>query len=123
MIKKLETIKIKRQELLEKSKKIRQTLKQLASYDLLFDELTTFFNRQYLSKHTIELLTLSMIEGMILNQLNQTQRHSFTILYGDVDGLKMVNDLFNHHQGDLEIKRIANVIKKVIRMKRETMID
>ena len=123
MIQKLKALSIKQQEILNKTKTFRQSLKQLANYDLFFDELTTFLNNQYLSNNNIELLTLSMIEGMILNQLNQTQRHSFTILYGDVDGLKMVNDLFNHHQGDFEIKRIANIIKKVIRMKRETMID
>lgn len=123
MIQKLEILKSKKEELLRKSKAFHQTLKQLNSYDLLFDELTTFLNRQYLSKNNIELLTLSMIEGMILNHLNNNQKYSFTILYGDIDGLKMINDLFNHHRGNVEIRKIANIIKKVIRMNRKTIID
>lgn len=123
MIKKLEVLRNKKKELLKKSKVFRQTLKQLNSYDLLFDELTTFLNRQYLSNKNIELLTLSMIEGMILNYLNNNQKHSFTILYGDIDGLKMINDLFSHNKGNIEIKKVANIIKKVIRINRQTIID
>lgn len=123
MEKKLEKLKAKQQELLEKNRKFNETLTKLKNYDLIFDDLTALLNKNFFSHNNIMLLTLSLIEGMIINKINNNNDKTASILYCDINGLKMINDTFGHTFGDIGIKKIADIIKKSIRMNRDTIVD
>ncbi|MGM0446349.1 MAG: sensor domain-containing diguanylate cyclase [Bacillota bacterium] len=78
-------------------KKIEKKIKYL-SYN---DELTDLFNRRYFNNK--------------LNELNNSNKVPISILIGDLDGLKLVNDNFGHSEGDKYIKRMAGILKSVVR--------
>ncbi|NLG05219.1 MAG: diguanylate cyclase, partial [Clostridia bacterium] len=48
--------------------------------------------------------------GMEIYQQVRCQRQSLMILFADVDGLKKVNDLYGHEQGDFSIRSIAGIL-------------
>src|SRR5690606_33353140 len=58
-------------------------------------------NRSYLEK--------------VHEELEKEEHYPLSIVVGDVNGLKLSNDIFGHHRGDLFLKRTADVIKKSIR--------
>ena len=48
-------------------------------------------------------------------RLKKTQLYPITIIIGDINGLKLTNDVFGHSWGDTLIKTIANVLLKCCR--------
>ena len=114
----------KRELLTENNKKIKETIEQLDNHDLLFDELTAFLNKNFFSQNNIRLLALSLIEGMVLNKINNDNCRTDTVVFCDINGLKIVNDTLGHAVGDVGIKAIAGIIKRSLRMKRkEALVD
>lgn len=62
------------------------------------DQLTGLYNRMYFEKE--------------LHRLEQTLQKPVSVIMGDVNGLKLTNDLFGHAQGDVLLRTIATIIKK-----------
>jgi len=77
--------------------KLQEELKHLADKDTLTD----FYNRNYYARK---------FSSIIKNSIKFKQPLSILLL--DLNGLKMVNDKYGHHAGDLYIKEFANVLKK-----------
>ena len=50
-----------------------------------------------------------------LSRLNTKRQLPLSIIMGDVNGLKLVNDAFSHLEGDELLKEIAKIIKKSVR--------
>jgi GGDEF domain-containing protein len=59
-----------------------------------------------------------MIKGINENKKRMTNDNTWSILFCDIDGLKLINDTFGHVVGDAGIKNIANIIKKSVRNER-----
>jgi diguanylate cyclase (GGDEF)-like protein/putative nucleotidyltransferase with HDIG domain len=62
------------------------------------DHLTDLYNRRYFEYR--------------LSQLNEDKYLPLTIVMGDVNGLKLINDSFGHEAGDEILRKAAYVIKK-----------
>lgn len=60
------------------------------------DELTTVFNRRWLRQIWKQIMSMGVDLGVI---------------FVDVDGLKMINDLYGHRTGDRAIAHVAGVIQ------------
>lgn len=120
----LEQIELKRKELLTENKKARNLVKQLGpTYEnLLLDPLTNFLNYNFLANYT-QYLTLNMLKGKLLNQQYNTNKYTTSLLFCDIDGLKLINDTKGHHAGDECITTITSIIKQSIRTKREELLD
>lgn len=65
------------------------------------DQLTGLYNRRFYEEELIRLDTKKNLP--------------LTILMGDINGLKLVNDSFGHNMGDELIKKVAEVITKACR--------
>ncbi len=65
------------------------------------DELTGLYNRRFFEVE--------------LKRLNTKRNHPLTLLMGDVNGLKLINDSFGHLAGDELLKTTANIIKNACR--------
>jgi diguanylate cyclase (GGDEF)-like protein len=65
------------------------------------DQLTGLYNRRF---YEIE-----------LKRLESTKDLPLTMIMGDVNGLKLINDSFGHAMGDELLKKVAEVIKKSCR--------
>lgn len=85
--------------LIDISHKIAQRKK--IEYLSFHDELTGVYNRHYL-KNEIE-------------KLNNSRKYPISIIIGDLDNLKKVNDNYGHLKGDQYIKKAANIIKNLLR--------
>jgi len=46
-----------------------------------------------------------------IRRLRKTRRHPLTIIMGDVDRLKYVNDTFGHSRGNSLLRNIADILK------------
>ena len=67
-------------------------------YLIYHDQLTGLYNRRF---YEIE-----------LERLDTTRDLPLTMVMGDVNGLKLINDSFGHAMGDELLKKVAEVIKK-----------
>lgn len=65
------------------------------------DQLTGLYNRRFYEKE--------------LKRLETTKDLPLTMVMGDVNGLKLINDSFGHNMGDELLKKVAEVIKKSCR--------
>ncbi|MBI4858535.1 MAG: diguanylate cyclase [Acetobacterium woodii] len=65
------------------------------------DALTGLYNRRFLEE---ELLRLDTVRNLPIS-----------IIMGDVNGLKLTNDIFGHAHGDIFLKKIAEVMKRICR--------
>ena len=65
------------------------------------DALTGLYNRMYFEK--------------ALKRFDAEEHLPVTIIFGDVNGLKLTNDVFGHAVGDALLKRSAEILKKVCR--------
>ncbi len=65
------------------------------------DALTGLYNRRFLEE---ELLRLDIEKNLPIS-----------IIMGDVNGLKLTNDIFGHAHGDVFLKKIAEVMRRVCR--------
>lgn len=77
-------------------KKLEERLREL-SYR---DNLTGLYNRNYFEKVT--------------NKLNNEGNNTLSIIMGDINGLKTVNDTLGHLEGDKFIVKISEVIKSCV---------
>lgn len=65
------------------------------------DQLTGTFNRSYFFK--------------IMEEVQLADRYPCTLIMGDVNGLKIVNDSLGHIEGDKMLKHIADILKQSCR--------
>ena len=82
---------------ISKEKEIEIELKYLSFHD----ELTGLYNRRYFEKE--------------LERLNQSRNIPISIIIGDLDDLKYINDNFGHKIGDKYIIKAAEIIKNNFR--------
>ena len=80
----------------ERKKKEKQ-IKYLSFHD----ELTGLYNRRYFENE--------------LKRLDFSRKYPITIVIGDLDGLKQINDNYGHRKGDEYIINTANLLKKASR--------
>lgn len=66
-----------------------------------YDTLTGLYNRGFMEEE--------------LKRLETLKNTSITVILGDLNGLKLVNDIFGHTQGDKLLKNAANIITKCCR--------
>lgn len=64
-----------------------------------YDSLTNLHNRRYYDKE--------------IHKLFKQGNYPLTIVVGDIDGLKFVNDSFGHHAGDEYLKKVAEIMDSV----------
>jgi diguanylate cyclase (GGDEF)-like protein/PAS domain S-box-containing protein/putative nucleotidyltransferase with HDIG domain len=70
-------------------------------YNSFHDALTGLYNRRFFEEELIRL---------------DTERNlPLSVIIGDVDSLKLTNDIFGHEAGDELIKRVSEIFKKVCR--------
>ncbi len=67
----------------------------------MHDQMTSLYNRTYFED--------------ALNRLNVPRQMPLSVIMGDVNGLKLVNDAFGHKMGDRLLQRIARVIEQCCR--------
>ena len=65
------------------------------------DALTGLYNRGYFEREKIRLDTLGSIP--------------LSVIIGDINGLKLINDAFGHDEGDRILQAVANILKSSIR--------
>lgn len=65
------------------------------------DRLTDLYNRAYFE--------------VMLSQMDAEENYPLSFIIGDVNGLKITNDIFGHFEGDVILKEIANQLKSVCR--------
>jgi diguanylate cyclase (GGDEF)-like protein/PAS domain S-box-containing protein len=71
--------------------------KKIINY-IFHDHITGFYNRRYMTNFLARFVENKSI-------------YPFSIILGDINGLKVVNDAFGRKAGDSVIKRIADIIK------------
>ena len=69
------------------------------------DELTGLFNRR----------GVNQIIDLQMQQAKLTQRETSLIMV-DIDNFKKINDRYGHHQGDLVLKHVADLLRKNLRV-------
>ncbi len=65
------------------------------------DELTGLYNRRFFEEE--------------LQRINTERNLPLSIIMGDVNGLKLTNDIFGHAYGDMLLKKVSEVFKKTCR--------
>ena len=79
----------------------RKLYEERLKYLGMHDVLTTLYNRNYFEEN--------------LRRLDTKRQLPLSIIIGDVNGLKLVNDAFGHDEGDKLLKRIAKIFKRICR--------
>ncbi|UNC91941.1 bifunctional diguanylate cyclase/phosphohydrolase [Candidatus Contubernalis alkaliaceticus] len=79
---------------------LKQTEEQLI-YLSYHDSMTGLYNRTFFEEE--------------LKRVDNGQQLPLSIIMGDVNGLKLVNDAFGHDQGDKLLKKLANILKSSCR--------
>jgi len=70
-------------------------------YNSFHDALTGLYNRRFFEEELVRL---------------DTERNlPLSVIIGDMDGLKLTNDIFGHEAGDELIKKVSEIFKKVCR--------
>jgi len=67
----------------------------------LHDQLTGLYNRAYFESE--------------LNRLNKSREYPITILFADIDNLKLINDSMGHNTGDKLLKYCTAVLRRSLR--------
>ncbi|MEA4814296.1 MAG: PAS domain S-box protein [Oscillospiraceae bacterium] len=65
------------------------------------DPLTGLYNRRFLEEH--------------MRLMDTPDQLPLAVIMGDVNGLKITNDVFGHRAGDRLLQRVANVLKSICR--------
>ena len=79
----------------------RKILEKEARYLSIHDKLTGLYNRAFFEAE--------------IKRLDSNRFMPLTIIMGDVNNLKLTNDIFGHHAGDKLLITIANILKSVCR--------
>src|SRR3972149_2841329 len=78
-------------------KKAEEKIKYLSFHDTL----TGLYNRAYFDEE--------------LKRLDTKRQLPITIVMGDINGLKVINDAYGHEKGDTFLKKIADILKDAFR--------
>jgi len=70
-------------------------------YQSYHDRLTGIYNRLYFEEE--------------LDRLNTKRQYPISIIIGDINGLKLINDAYGHDKGDEVLKKIAMIFKSSLR--------
>ncbi|WKY47552.1 diguanylate cyclase [Eubacteriaceae bacterium ES3] len=70
-------------------------------YQTFHDSLTGLYNRRYFEEE--------------VKRLDTERNLPLSVIMGDVDGLKLTNDVFGHNAGDELLMKVSDVFKKVCR--------
>lgn len=70
-------------------------------YASYHDSLTDLYNRSYLEKK--------------IQDLNSARKLPIALIMADLNGLKLVNDTYGHHEGDKLLKNMADILKQSCR--------
>lgn len=79
-------------------KKDEERIRHLVNHDILTD----IYNRTFYEEE--------------LKRIQASNSYPYSIIVGDVNGLKEVNDVLGHEKGDLLLKKIAVILKKSCRV-------
>lgn len=79
----------------------RKAAEQEIMYLSFHDSLTGLYNRRFLEEE--------------LRRIDVARNLPISIIVGDVNGLKLINDAFGHYNGDTLLKTAADVMRKVCR--------
>lgn len=79
---------------------IRKGLKHI-SYLTFHDGLTGLYNKSYFDNK--------------LQEMDKKEYLPISLIIGDMNGLKFINDVFGHHEGDNRIRKIALIIQQYCR--------
>ena len=79
---------------------IKEKEKQLY-YQSYHDKLTGIYNRSYFEEE--------------LNRLNTKRQFPISIIIGDINGLKLINDAYGHNKGDEILIKTAEILKNILR--------
>ena len=79
----------------------RSRTEQKFRYMSFHDSLTSLYNRTYFENE--------------LKRLQASREYPIAVVCVDVDGLKMVNDMFGHQQGDMVLKKCAKLLQEIFR--------
>ncbi|MCJ7666401.1 MAG: diguanylate cyclase, partial [Actinobacteria bacterium] len=79
----------------------KKKAEEKVEYLSFHDTLTGLYNRAFFEEE--------------LKRLDTERQFPITIVMGDVNGLKLINDTYGHIKGDVLLKRIADVLKESFR--------
>jgi diguanylate cyclase (GGDEF)-like protein/PAS domain S-box-containing protein len=79
----------------------RKEVEEKIRYMTYHDSLTGLYNRKFYEEE--------------LDRLDTSRQLPLSIIIGDVNGLKLTNDVFGHEMGDKVLKGIADMVKKSTR--------
>lgn len=79
----------------------RKNLEENLNYLSYKDYLTGLYNRRYIEDQLI--------------RLDNSRKLPISIIMGDINGLKFINDSFGHEYGDELIKNVANILRDSLR--------
>ena len=65
------------------------------------DNLTGLYNRHFLNEE--------------IDRLGDSRKLPISVIVGDLNGLKLINDIFGHEEGDKYLKKTANLLKDSMR--------
>jgi diguanylate cyclase (GGDEF)-like protein/PAS domain S-box-containing protein/putative nucleotidyltransferase with HDIG domain len=74
---------------------------QELEYQTFHDSLTGLYNRRYFEEE--------------VKRLDTERNLPLSVIMGDMDGLKLTNDIFGHNAGDELLRKVSDVFKKVCR--------
>ena len=75
----------------------RKSTEEKLKYLSFHDNLTGLYNRSYFDEE--------------LQRMNTTRQLPLSIIIGDIDGFKLVNDAFGYKEGDKLLKKLSKVLK------------
>lgn len=90
-------------DLRESHDQIRRQAEQLKELSIR-DALTKLHNRRYFDEQARQLLEMAV-----------RYDHPFTVMIGDIDFFKKINDNFSHAMGDAVLKQVAEILRGSIR--------
>ena len=79
----------------------RKKAEEKIEYLSFHDGLTGLYNRAYFDEE--------------LNRLDTERQLPITIVMGDLNGLKLINDVYGHSKGDMLLRNIADILKESFR--------
>ncbi|MBQ2601668.1 MAG: GGDEF domain-containing protein [Treponema sp.] len=85
-------------------KKILEQEYDMATKISVTDELTGLLNRRGFMEY-----------GQRMLKLSKSQGKSGMVIFGDIDGLKKINDTYGHSSGDIAIQAEASILKRTFR--------